>query len=149
MALQHFKVLTFDVVGTLIDFERGMLDYLRSVAPKQALSDEDFLAAYRRARKSPDAIGYPDDLERCWHAVAPALGLPDMPAIARGLRDSVRDWPAFPDSVEALQRLRRRSGCRTARPSLAAFAIRCANGPRFPTRSRRCSACAGVSVSSP
>lgn len=32
MALQHFKVFTFDLVGTLIDFERGMLDDLRAVA---------------------------------------------------------------------------------------------------------------------
>ena len=31
MALRNFKVLTFDVVGTLIDFERGMLTYLRKV----------------------------------------------------------------------------------------------------------------------
>src|SRR4051794_11931173 len=50
MALQHFKVLTFDVVGTLIDFERGMLDYLRAVAPETAVSDDDFLTAYRKAR---------------------------------------------------------------------------------------------------
>lgn len=108
MALQDFKVLTFDVVGTLIDFERGMLDYLRQVAPGAALSDEDFLAAYRQERKSPDVIGYPDDLVRVWHAIAPALGLPDTPAVAAGFRDSVRHWPAFPDSVAALQRLRRR-----------------------------------------
>lgn len=107
MALQQFKVLTFDVVGTLIDFERGMLDYLRSVAPTQAVSDDDFLVAYRKARKE-GATWYPDDLERCWHAIAPQLGLPDSAAIARGFRDSVRDWPAFADSVEALQRLRRR-----------------------------------------
>ena len=108
MALQHFKVLTFDVVGTLIDFERGMLDYLRAVAPAAGVSDDDFLAAYRRARKSSEVAWYPDDLERCWHAVAPALGLPDSAPIARGFRDSVRDWPAFSDSVEALQRLHRR-----------------------------------------
>lgn len=108
MALQHFKVLTFDVVGTLIDFERGMLDYLRSVAPAAAVSDDDFLVAYRQARKSADSSWYPDDLVRCWHAVAPSLGLPDSDAIARGFRDSVRDWPAFADSAEALQRLRRR-----------------------------------------
>lgn len=108
MALQHFKVLTFDVVGTLIDFERGMLDYLAAVAPRQAVSEADFLAAYREARKANDTGWYPDDLERCWHAVAAPLGLPDSAAIARGFRDSVRDWPAFPDSAQALQRLRRR-----------------------------------------
>ena len=83
MSLKDFKVLTFDVVGTLIDFERGMLDYLRSVAPDAKLSDEDFLAAYRQARKSPDTTWYPDDLERCWKAIAPASGIP---------------WPAGPRS---------------------------------------------------
>jgi len=35
MPLQDFKVLTFDVVGTLIDFERGMLDYLRRADGRQ------------------------------------------------------------------------------------------------------------------
>jgi len=108
MRLQDFKVLTFDVVGTLIDFERGMLDYLRSVAPGAAVTDDAFLAVYRRTRKSNDVLPYPDDLERVWHAIAPTLGLPDSAATARGFRDSVRDWPAFADSAEALQRLRRR-----------------------------------------
>jgi len=108
MSLKAFKVLTFDVVGTLIDFERGMLNYLRSAAPNTAVSDEDFLAAYRKERKSPDVTWYPDDLERVWHAIAPALGLPDSEAIAQGFRDSVADWPAFPDSVAALKRLRQR-----------------------------------------
>ena len=52
MSLQQFKVLTFDVVGTLIDFERGMLDYLRAVAPQSSVSDDDFLAVYRKARSA-------------------------------------------------------------------------------------------------
>ena len=108
MSLQRFKVLTFDVVGTLIDFERGMLDYLRAAAPEVDLSDDQFLTAYRLARKSPDTTWYPDDLERVWHAIAPPLRLPDNDAIARGFRDSVAVWPAFPDSVQALGRLRKR-----------------------------------------
>ena len=74
MRLQDFKVLTFDVVGTLIDFERGMLDYLRYVAPADAVGDDDFLAAYRKARKMAGTLAYPDDLERVWHAIAPGLG---------------------------------------------------------------------------
>lgn len=108
MSLQSFKVLTFDVVGTLIDFEGGMLDYLHAVAPAAKVVDDDFLAAYRHARGTPDATWYPDDLERVWHAIAPGLGLPDSPAIARGFRDSVREWRAFADAPAALQRLRRR-----------------------------------------
>lgn len=108
MRLQDFKVLTFDVVGTLIDFERGMIEYLRATAPGTDVSDETFLAAYRKARKMTGTLPYPDDLERVWQAIAPNLGLPTSVSIARGFRDSVRDWPAFADSAEALQRLRQR-----------------------------------------
>jgi putative hydrolase of the HAD superfamily len=74
MSLQQFKVLTFDVVGTLIDFERGMLDYLRSAVPQSDVSDDAFLAAYRQARKRPGTLAYPDDLEPVWHVIAPQLG---------------------------------------------------------------------------
>jgi len=108
MPLQDFKVLTFDVVGTLIDFERGMLDYLRQAAPDAKVPDDEFLAAYRPARAIADASWFPNDLVRVWHAVAAELGLPDSAALADGLRDSVARWPAFPDSVAALKRLRER-----------------------------------------
>jgi putative hydrolase of the HAD superfamily len=108
MALQDFKVLTFDVVGTLIDFERGMLDYLHRVAPDAPASDDAFLAAYREARAADDAGWYPDDLVRVWHIVAARLRLPDAAGVAEGFRDSVAGWPPFADSVDALQRLRRR-----------------------------------------
>jgi putative hydrolase of the HAD superfamily len=71
------------------------------------VSDDDFLAAYRSARASANSRAFPDDLERVWSEVAVAIGLPDTPELARGLRDSVAQWPAFPDSVQALQRLRK------------------------------------------
>ena len=108
MALEQFKVLTFDVVGTLIDFEQGMLDYLHAAVPRTRVPDDQFLAAYREARALDGSTWYPDDLERCWHLIAPTLDLPDNTALARGFRDSVARWKAFPDSVEALQRLKRR-----------------------------------------
>ena len=82
--------------------------YLRFAAPEARVTDEDFLAAYRYARADGKAGWYRDDLERCWHAIAPKLGLPDTDALAQGLRDSVARWPAFPDSVEALKRLGKR-----------------------------------------
>jgi putative hydrolase of the HAD superfamily len=106
MSLKNFKVLTFDVVGTLIDFEGGMLAYLRSAVPDSKITDEEFLAAYRAARTDDNTGWYPDDLERCWHVIAPGLGLPDTAELATGLRDSVASWPAFPDSIDALRRLR-------------------------------------------
>jgi putative hydrolase of the HAD superfamily len=96
MSLQQFKVLTFDVVGTLIDFEGGMLAYLRTLVPEARVGDDDFLAAYRERAQSADAAWYPDDLERVWHAIAPALGLPDSPQTRRRFRDSVSGGRHFP-----------------------------------------------------
>jgi putative hydrolase of the HAD superfamily len=107
MSLLKFKALTFDVVGTLIDFERGMLDYLKLVAPHAPVNEEEFLAAYRTERAAADALFYPDDLARVWRKLAPKFGLPDTEKAAIGFRQSVAQWPAFPDSVEALKRLKK------------------------------------------
>ena len=101
-----FKVMTFDVVGTLIDFEGGILAYLRtSGAAPSSLSDDAILDAYRASRTAGKTWRYPDDLERAYFDLVRDVQLKDSPALARGLRDSVEHWPAFPDSVEALQRL--------------------------------------------
>lgn len=110
MAQQEPKVLTFDVVGTLIDFETGMLGFLRRACGEAAakLDDNTILAAYRASRASKAATRFPDDLVRVYTETAPRLGLPHDKAIAEGFRDSIRQWPAFPDSVQALKRLRKR-----------------------------------------
>jgi len=50
-SLLRFKALTFEVVGTLIDFERGMLNYLRQATPATRVSDNEFLDACRKARE--------------------------------------------------------------------------------------------------
>jgi putative hydrolase of the HAD superfamily len=110
MESQEPKALTFDVVGTIIDFETGLLRYLRAACgpAAAALPDGVILDAYRAARGAPDVWRFPDDLERVYHQIAPALGLPDDAAIATGFAQSVKDWPPFPDSVAALERLGRR-----------------------------------------
>ena len=101
-----FKVITFDVVGTLIDFETGMLDYLRkSGAADASISDGMILDVYRVARGAEKTEKFPDDLERCYGELVHHAGLKPGVAFAQGFRDSAEFWPAFPDSVEALKRL--------------------------------------------
>ena len=109
MSFRPFKAMTFDVVGTLIDFEAGILNHVRKVSGEagKAHGDDDILQAYRYARASEEAGWFPDDLERCYYLMAAQLGLPDSEAHAKGLAQSVREWPAFADSVEALKRLRK------------------------------------------
>jgi putative hydrolase of the HAD superfamily len=91
------------VVGTLIDCERGILDYLHAAAPDAQVSDDEFLAACRDARASPLARPFPDDLERLWQVLAAQFDLPREAAC--GFRASVAYWPAFADAVQSLQRL--------------------------------------------
>jgi putative hydrolase of the HAD superfamily len=101
-----FKVMTFDVVGTLIDFEGGMLAYLRrSGAAPSDLSDDAILDAYRASRTAGKTLRYPDDLERAYFDLVRDVRFKDNAALARGFRDSAEFWPSFPDSVEALKRL--------------------------------------------
>jgi putative hydrolase of the HAD superfamily len=75
-------------------------------AAENKVEDEAFLKAYREARSSKASGWYPDDLVRVWLEMARKLGLPEDQELAEGFRDSVREWKAFPDSVEALKRLR-------------------------------------------
>lgn len=104
------KVLTFDVVGTLIDFESGILGFLREAWAKVGVQADDgaILDAYRLARGKKEAWLFPDDLERVYGIIAPQFHAPEDAAIARAFRDSSRSWPAFADAPAALARLKRR-----------------------------------------
>ncbi|MDR3517485.1 MAG: HAD-IA family hydrolase [Azospirillaceae bacterium] len=105
--LLTFNYLTFDVVGTLIDFEAGITGCLASIADEAGVSvdGETALTHYRKARYSPDATLFPDDLARVYGVIAPALGLPPGQHYGDRLRESAATWPAFADSKAALARL--------------------------------------------
>ena len=109
-SLAEFKYMSFDVVGTLIDFEGGLKTCLNEIAAeaKVTIDGEEALALYRAARYADDADLFPDDLVRVYLAIAPKLGLPAEEAYGRRLRDSARLWKAFPDSAEALAQLARK-----------------------------------------
>lgn len=108
MELSNFKVLTFDVVGTLIDFESGVLAAVRRIggSATEAMSDDDIFEVYKRGRdryygRSSSAMA---DVYR---SLAAEAGLPADDASAESFQLSVLNWPAFSDSVAALKRLRK------------------------------------------
>lgn len=107
--LTAFAYLTFDVVGTLIDFESAILQGLKTIATSVnvELDGEAALAVYSAARRQPDAGLFPDDLGRCFAQIASALGLPDTPQNRQLMIDTVADAKPFPDSVDALARLKK------------------------------------------
>ena len=112
--LTRFAALSFDCYGTLIDWESGIAAVLRPWAREQGLdaSDENLLLAYADheaavEREMPAAL-YPEVLATAFRRTGEGLGAPVSDAWARRLGDSVPDWPAFPDSADALARLARR-----------------------------------------
>lgn len=108
--LDSFRYLTFDVVGTLIDFEGGLVDCLQAIARESGttLDGEAALGLYRAARYMPEVGRFPDDLARVYGVIAPQLGLPEGATYAARLRNSVAGWRPFPDSATALARLAKR-----------------------------------------
>jgi putative hydrolase of the HAD superfamily len=108
-----YRALSFDCYGTLIDWETGIGAVLAPWAREQGLdtSDEELLLAYADneaavERETPAAL-YPDVLATAFRRTGEQLGAPVSDAWARRLGDSVPDWPAFPDSADALARLAR------------------------------------------
>jgi putative hydrolase of the HAD superfamily len=108
MKLTDFKVMTFDVVGTLIDFERGVLQAIRALGgPKAAAaSDDEIFEPYKRGRDkfySRSSFAMKD----VYLSLAAECGFKDDQATAEAFQLSVLRWPAFEDSAGALKRLRR------------------------------------------
>ena len=111
--LTDYRALSFDCYGTLIDWETGISAVMLPWAREQALdlSDEDLLLAYADSeaaveRETPTAL-YPDVLAMAFRRTGEKLDAQVSGPWARRLGDSVPDWPAFPDSADALDRLAR------------------------------------------
>lgn len=109
--LTRFKALAFDCYGTLIDWEAGIVRSLKPWATRHglALDDDALLGAFADVESaiqaaSPDKI-YSDVLYDVLLALARANGLPAQDDEAREFAGSVRDWPAFADSADALHYL--------------------------------------------
>jgi 2-haloacid dehalogenase len=112
--LRDFEALSFDCYGTLIDWETGIAAMLRPWADAHHLdmTDEELLMAYstheaEAEERHPTEL-YPQILARSMRTLGETLGVPVSDDEAESLAVSVPDWPAFPDSAPALERLGRR-----------------------------------------
>jgi 2-haloacid dehalogenase len=112
--LDAFDVLTFDCYGTLIDWETGLLAALREALPGAAgvrVADDALLETYaghEAEAERPPYRSYREVLATGLRGVAADLELEIADEAVARFSESVRDWPAFPDSAEALRRLHER-----------------------------------------
>jgi 2-haloalkanoic acid dehalogenase type II len=117
MSLNDFSTLTFDVIGTLINFEAGILQWMRPrlQAAKADVTDDEILQAHARAEVNLQNdsselelhknMHQTEMLHHIWAYVAEKFGVEVHPDDNASLDESWGEWPAFPDSVEALRYL--------------------------------------------
>ncbi len=111
MRLTDYKALTFDCYGTLIDWESGMIAALRGLTDKvPGLTRDQILQAHARHESGAQAQTphkpYREILPIVYKRLAEQWGVPYTIDEIETYGQSVRDWPAFEDSVEALAYLK-------------------------------------------
>ena len=112
MQLTDFKALTFDCYGTLIDWESGMIEGLKPLTSRvgRDLSRDQILEAHARHESAQQAQTparpYRELLPIVYRRLAEGWGVPVSWDECVAYGRSVKDWPAFADSVEALAYLK-------------------------------------------
>jgi 2-haloacid dehalogenase len=112
MKLSQFKALTFDCYGTLIDWETGLWNGLKPFVQKAGIKAdrEEVLSVFGGIETGVEAkepaLNYRNVLAKVHGEVARHYGKAPDAAMAEAFGSSIKDWPAFPDSVEALRYLK-------------------------------------------
>ncbi|WP_282606576.1 haloacid dehalogenase type II [Pelagibius sp. Alg239-R121] len=113
MKLTDFKALAFDCYGTLIDWESGMVEGLKPLTSRldRTLSRDEILEAHARHESSQQSQtpgkAYRKLLPIVYRRLAEEWGQSVSWDACLTYGDSVKNWPAFPDSAGALQYLKK------------------------------------------
>ena len=113
MQLTDFKMLTFDCYGTLIDWESGIFEAYQGLlkrsgtpVPRDALLELHARHEADHERLHP-SMPYSQLLGEVYQRVAAELGATPTAVESAVFGSSVAHWPAFIDTVAALQYLKK------------------------------------------
>jgi 2-haloacid dehalogenase len=112
MKLSDFEVLSFDCYGTLIDWESGIYTALTpllsrtTTPPTRDKALEAFAERESRQQALTPALTYGDLLAEVHGQLADTWNVPRIAAEDARFGGSIANWPAFPDTVEALRYLK-------------------------------------------
>ena len=110
MKLSQFDALSFDCYGTLNDWETGLTRALAPLAERSGVAPADILQAYgpveHETEEEHPGLRYSELLEKVYARLAARLGISASAEEAKEFGASVGDWPAFPDTAEALRYLK-------------------------------------------
>jgi 2-haloalkanoic acid dehalogenase type II len=120
--LQSFRVLSFDIYATLIDWETGIYNALEPLLMQLPASDprhpsmtniiesrKFILGAYNKYERviqsQHPTIFYCDVLAEVHRKLAHELSIPSSEQEAQAFGQTVGSWPAYPDTVSAMHYL--------------------------------------------
>lgn len=109
----RFEVLSFDCYGTLIDWEKGILEALQHVfkAHNINLSDEQTLELYAElepeAQREGQYVKYREVLRKVMQQFGNRLEFTPSKSELDCLANSLKDWLPFPDTVPVLETLKK------------------------------------------
>src|SRR5258708_6267893 len=115
LRLSDFDAVTFDVYGTLIDWEPSIAAFLGKWAERNRVSssEQDLLMAFDRARASIQqkrpAHLYPEVLRRCFDRISFEFGVVVDVQEREAFAATPHQWPAYPDSHTGLMALQSRA----------------------------------------
>lgn len=110
--IASIRAFTFDCYGTLVNWERGILDALAPLA-RAAGVDADpqrLLESYARhesALEEGPYMPYRDVLRHAARRTLADFGVRAQESAADAFAHSLQDWPIFPDTIESLRTLAR------------------------------------------
>jgi 2-haloacid dehalogenase len=109
----NYKVLTFDCYGTLIDWEKGILEALKPLLLNYniRLDDNQILELYAKFESAIEKrkfIEYKEVLRKIIEKFSDKFGFSPSSVERNCLVDSLKNWKPFPDTVNALERLKKK-----------------------------------------
>jgi 2-haloacid dehalogenase len=113
VSFDDFEVLTFDCYGTLIDWESGIWEALRPILANHRIdiTTDRALELYGELETQAERgeyYPYKTALRMVLAGMGSRLGFAPTQTELQHFSESVKDWPAFPDSARALQALKKK-----------------------------------------
>jgi 2-haloacid dehalogenase/putative hydrolase of the HAD superfamily len=107
---KQISFVTFDVYGTLIDWETGVFDAFKAEADRDGftLERDELIALFHETQQQIQAGSYElyaEVLRRTAVQIAKKLGWPLEPSRAGFLPDSVKRWPPFKETNPVLTKI--------------------------------------------
>lgn len=113
MNFNQFEILTFDCYGTLIDWESGILSSLKKlveVGDKKIGDDRllELFAEFEAKAQGGEYRPYRKVLRELVVKIGEELNFSPTETELNSLKNSLKNWQPFPDTVEALKALKQK-----------------------------------------